>query len=349
MTNTDSIKPLAEDAVSVIEKVSFLKQPEAYPHAGAKVETKETHMSWIFLTDNTVYKLKKPVVFPFLDFRTLEARLKNCREELRLNKRLATGIYIGVVPLVLNEEGKLQLEGKGQIVDWLVKMKRIPEENLLDYAIKHKQVGETLIKKAAEVLVRFYRAAPPVQIDPDLYKKKLKDEIISTHTELLLPQFYFPVVLIEQISNNLVQFLRDHSVLFEERIVNGKIIEGHGDLKPEHICLLPDPAFIDALEFNWDLRIMDIAEELSFLDMECEMMGDLTTGKLFFDYYQKLSGDAVPEPLTFFYKAKKAFTRTYLVARHIIEPDYKDEPKWLNKANAYLQLAKKYNAAVLLK
>ena len=87
---------------------------------------------------------------------------------------------------------------------------------------------------------------------------------------------------------------------------------------------------------------MDIAEELSFLDMECEMMGDAVTGQVFFDYYQKLSADQIPKQLIFFYKSKKAFLRAYLVARHITDPGYKDDPKWLIRANAYLKMAQKY-------
>jgi aminoglycoside phosphotransferase family enzyme len=335
ITNND-INPVAE-------KVSFLKQPESYPHPVMKVVTKETHMSWIFLVNDVVYKLKKPVVYRFLDFHTLEARLKNSEEEIRLNKRLARDIYVGIVPLVLNEKNKLQIEGKGQVVEWLVKMKRIPEENLLDYAIRHQKADEESVKGAAELLAEFYKTSPPVHIDPDLYRKKLKDEIISTHTELVQPPYHFPVVLLEKISNSLTYFLSSHTLLFDKRIAGGKIIDAHGDLRPEHICLAPQPAIIDALEFNRELRVMDIAEELSFLDMECEMMGNIVTGQLFFDYYKKLSFDDIPDMLIFFYKAKKAFLRTYLVARHITEPGYKDDPRWLNRANAYLQLAKKYN------
>ena len=343
MIKRNAIEELAENTISITEKVSFLKQPGAYPHPVVKVETKETHMSWVFLVNDFVYKLKKTVQYRFLDFGTLEARLKNCREEIRLNKRLAADLYVGIVPLVLNEEGKLQIEGKGQVIEWLVKMKRIPEENLLDYAIKHQRADEALVKGAAMLLAEFYKNAPPVYMKPDLYRKKLKDEITSTHTDLLQPLYHLPIVLIEQISNNLVHFLGNHSLQFDKRIANGNIIEAHGDLRPEHVCLLPQPAIIDSLEFNRELRVMDIAEELSFFDMECEMIGDLVTGQLFFDCYKKLSLDTIPESLIFFYKAKKAFLRTYLVARHITEPGYKDEPGWLNRANAYLQSAKKYN------
>ncbi|MDP4284296.1 MAG: hypothetical protein Q8891_07730 [Bacteroidota bacterium] len=333
---------VAENEVPLKAKVSFLMQPSAYPEKATNVEVKETHMSWVFLVNGFAYKLKKPVINSFFDFQTLEARLKNCMEEVRVNKRLANDIYLGIVPLVINEVGKLQLDGKGQIVDWLVKMKRIPEENFLHLAIRSKKKLKELIESAARVLTEFYKKATPVQIDPISHRKKLKEEIVATQAELIYPVYHLPVAVNKQITNKLLQFLDTHYLLFDNRVAKGKIIEAHGDLKPEHICLVPQSAIIDALEFSKELRIMDIAEEMSFLDMECEMMGDPVTGKIFFDYYQEVSADKIPESLIFFYKSKKAFLRTYLVARHITEANYKDDPKWLTRANAYLQLSEKY-------
>jgi aminoglycoside phosphotransferase family enzyme len=334
--------PVAENEVPLKAKVSFLMQPSAYPEKATKLEVKETHMSWVFLVNDLAYKLKKPVTNSLFDFQTLEARLQNCLEEVRVNKRLAADIYLGIVPLVINEVGKIQLDGKGQIVDWLVKMKRIPEENFLDLAIKSQKQDKVLIESAAHALTEFYRKAAPVETDLVRFNKKLKEEIVATHTGLMNPVYHFSPAVINEITNRLLQFLDSHYLLFDNRIANGKIIEAHGDLKPEHICLVPQPTIIDALEFCRELRIMDIAEELAFLDMECEMMGDIVTGQLFFDYYQKESADKITESLIFFYKSKKAFLRTYLVARHITESDYKDDTKWLFRANAYLQLAQKY-------
>ncbi len=348
MAGKRTIERVQENDVSIEEKISFLKRPTAYPYKDVKVEAKETHMSWVFLVNDVAYKLKKPVVNRLFDFRTLEARLKNCREEVRLNRRLASGIYLGIVPLAVNEAGKLQIEGKGKIIEWLVKMNRIPEENMLDYAIKHRTIKKPLLKGAAELLTEFYKNSPSLHMEPDFYRKKLNDEIISTRAELRQPLFHFPVRLIRQISNTLIQFLGKHYLLFDERVRNGKIIEAHGDLRPEHICLLPQPAIIDALEFNFELRIMDVAEELSFLSIECEMMGNRTAGQLFFDEYMKITNDIIPQSLITFYKIKKACLRTYLVARHKEEDRYKDDPQWLTRANAYLKLAESYHQKLAL-
>lgn len=336
------IDVVAENEVGLNEKVSFLKQPSVYPHNPSQVEAKETHMSWVFLANGFAYKLKKPVSNVVFDFKTLEARLQNCVEEVKVNKRLANKIYLGIVPLVINEGGKLQLDGKGKVVDWLVKMKRIPEENFLDLAIRSGKTRKDLIESGARVLTEFYNKAIPVQTDAVVYRKKLKEEIVASYAGLLNPVYHFSTPMIKEIANKLIQFLDTHFLLFDNRISKGKIIEAHGDLRPEHICLVPECAFIDALEFSKELRIMDIAEELSFLDMECEMMGDTVTGHIFFDYYQKFSADQIHELMIFFYKSKKAFLRAYLVARHITDPGYKDDPKWLIRANDYLKLAHRY-------
>lgn len=346
MFKAPHIETFSETDIDISEKVACLKQPGTYPHPVEKVVTKETHMSWVFLANGFAYKLKKPVQYLFLDFRTIEARLKDCEEEIRLNRRLAKNIYTGLVPLVINEAGNIQVEGKGKIIDWLVKMERILDENLLDYAITLHMTNKAIIEKTANLLAEFYTSSPPVQISSTEHRKKLYDEIIFMASELVQPVFNLPAGKIEKIKSSLVHFLNSHTPLFDERISKGKIIEAHGDLRPEHICLWPQPAIIDALEFNRELRIMDIAEELSFLDMECEMLGDTETGKIFFECYKNISNDAIPEGMIFFYKTKKALLRTHLVARHITEAGYEKEPKWMIKANKYLLLSEKYNNLV---
>jgi aminoglycoside phosphotransferase family enzyme len=342
MAEDVTIKTFEQAAVSIAEKVSFLMKPESYPHPASKVETKETHMSWVFLVNGFVYKLKKPVQYHFLDFRNLEARHKNCEEEVRVNKRLAKDIYVGIVPLFINGKGNLALEGSGEIIDWLVKMKRISENNFLDFSIRHKLIDFIKVKETAKLLSDFYINAPGVQISPDEYRYKLDDEMIYSHDELLNHDFQLSNHLIEEVYGTLKDVIKRHSVLFDLRITKGKIIEAHGDLRPEHVCLPPQSAIIDALEFNRELRVMDIAEELSFLDMECEMIGNTQVGEYFISTYRKRSGDEIPNLLLLFYKAKKAFLRTYLTARHLTETNYKEDPKWLRKANAYLQLSGKY-------
>lgn len=332
-----------ENEISIEEKVAFLRQPQSYPHTTDKVIVKETHMSWVFLANSFVYKLKKPVRYSFFDHRTLELRFNNCSEEVRINKRLAGDIYIGIVPLTLSNNGTLQLEDGGKITDWLVKMKRIPEESMLDYAIEHDCIEENNLRRVAGLLADFYQTSLPVSVPIWQCIKKLEADIFFNYDKLSSPLFELSPLLLKELTAGQMAFLTANGSMFSERIKRKKIIDAHGDLRPEHICLGRSPVIIDRLEFSKELRIMDIAEELSFLCMECEMMGNRAAGLIFLDEYRKITDDKIPRSLVTFYKIKRACLRAYLVARHLEEARYKDDPKWLAKANAYLKLAESYH------
>ncbi|HVU97084.1 MAG TPA: hypothetical protein VHE34_17765 [Puia sp.] len=319
-----------------------MKQSVAYPHPVHSVETKETHMSWVFLAGEFVYKLKKPVKYRFLDLSILKSRLRNCREEVRLNKRLARDIYLGIVPLTVGENGRLTLKGRGRVVDWLVRMKRLPEDSMLEYGIRHHTVTKDRVKPAAALLAEFYNSLPGIHVDPRRYRARLRGEIYSLYRELIDPAYHLPIPLVSVLIAGLLRFLTEHASLLDNRVLSGKIKETHGDLRPEHICLFPVPAIIDCLEFSRDLRIQDTAEELSFLAMECEMMGDPSIGKVFFEMYASLTSDRIDESLITFYKLRKACLRAFLVVRHIAEPAYRKDGQWVDRANAYLHLARQY-------
>ena len=159
-------------------KVGFLSRPEAYPESTRRVELVETHMSWVFLTDTRAYKMKKPVRYAFLDYSTLERRRRMCGEELRLNRRLASWVYLGVVALVCDDRGRLALGEPGNpppgtIVEWLVKMVRLPAERLLDEAIRHEAVNEPDAERAAAHLAGFLARAEPVRPSVAVHIRRL--------------------------------------------------------------------------------------------------------------------------------------------------------------------------------
>lgn len=327
---------------STDEKIAFLQEPKNYPHFAEAVMTRETHMSVVFLVNGLVYKMKKPVQYDSFDHRRLESRRTNCREEVKINRQLAKDIYMGTVPLVINAKGALQLEAKGEVVEWLVKMKRIPEENMLDFAIRHNAINENYLDNAARLLIGFYKASPAISISVGHFIQKQEADVLSNYNRLASPSFELKLSVLKELTSGMMAFVAANPSLFEERVKKGKIIDAHGDLRPEHVCLAPVPAIIDRLEFSRELRIMDIAEELAFLSMECELIGNRSAGEFFSDEYIQDTGDAFPQALSKFYKIKKACLRAYLVARHIHEPEYRNDPKWLGKANAYLGLAEKY-------
>src|SRR4030066_84923 len=117
-------------------KVAFLRHPQTYPEKPSRIETIETHMSWVFLTPQHAFKLKKPVRYDYLDFSTVAARKKNCEEERRLNQRPAPGVYLNVIPLTLGSDGAMRLGEPGEILDWLVMMRRLPALQMLDRLIR---------------------------------------------------------------------------------------------------------------------------------------------------------------------------------------------------------------------
>jgi uncharacterized protein len=332
----------SEKAYSLETKLTSLKQEQAYPFPVYRLETIETHMSWIFLVNDLAYKLKKCTPDTFQGSAALGSRYVREVDEMVLNKRLAEDIYLDVVPLTIDSNAGFKVEGKGEIIDWLLKMKRIPEEEMLDFAIKHKLLNIPLIVPVANLLMNFYKRAVPVEMNALQYKEKLNSEIEIIYNGLSNPLFRLSKSTIHQINETLVGFLKNNDVLFDKRITEGRIIEAHGDLRPEHIRLGNHPAIIDCLEFDKDLRILDSAEELSFLDMECENLGDSAIGKVFFNLYKEQTGQLIPGTLILFYKAKRAFLRTYLVIRHVAEKQYMDDPKWYKKAIGYLYLAEKY-------
>lgn len=334
--------PIRHDkSYSLNEKVEFLKRPEVYPFA-THVDALETHMSWVFLTDHYVYKLKKPVYYDFLDFRTLEARYDYCMEEVRINQPLAGDTYVGIVALKMHQ-GVMQLNGKGEPIDWLVKMKRLPEEHMLHNAIKEGNVHNELMRQAAAMLADFYIKSPPIGMASQQYRKNILRDIEQIGKELLKGEFKLQEFLITTITTVLVEFLTKQAELFDQRIADGRLIEAHGDLRPEHICLAPNLVIIDRIEFNKDLRIMDVAEELSFLALECEMLGSTTIGQLFLSVYKEKSLDEIPDILISFYKAKRAFLRGKLSIHHLLEKRYRsDEQKWRSRCNNYLLAANAY-------
>lgn len=329
--------PAGTPAIGIDAKVAFLERPEAYPEATEWVEVVETHMSWVFLTERFAYKLKKPVRYEFLDFRTLGARHRNCKIEVRLNRRLAPTVYLGAVPLAMDQEGRLSLGGAGEPVDWLVKMHRLSRDQMLDQAIERRAVDIVRVRNVARYLAAFYRDAKPIAMSAKVYRKRMTAEIDANRYHLTQPQYRLPVDLIEKACSAQSRFLGAHPDLFERRV-----IEAHGDLRPEHICLSEPPQIIDCLEFKRDFRILDPVDELSFLALECERLGAPDIGPVIFDTYRAVTGDTWPENLVFFYKSLRGCLRAKIAAWHLREAKVRQPAKWTGRARTYLALGEAY-------
>jgi len=317
-------------------KVAFLRRAASYPEGASRVEVKETHMSWVFLTERLVYKMKKPVTFAYLDFSTLEARRHFCLESLRLNRRLAADVYLEVLPLTRDSGGRLQLGGAGEPVEWLEKMLRLPEARMLDRVILTGHDVAAQAAPAARLMAEFYRARPALAVDPDEHRRSLAAAVRDNVQALLAPEYNLGHDNVQRLERAMSRTLTAYQDLFAQRIDAGHVVEGHGDLRPEHVCLIDPPVVIDCLEFDRQLRIVDAADELAYLALECERLGaDLH--QVLFDAYRQATGDSPPDVVVRFYKVHRAMLRAKLAVWHLADHD--DHDKWIGQAHAYLSLA----------
>lgn len=318
------------------ETVAALRAPSSFPDMPFGVEARETRMSWVFLTDQFAYKLKKPVTTSHFDFSTPSLRRAWCEEEVRLNARLAPGIYLGVVPLARQPDGRLRVGGEGEVVDWLVRMRRLPADRMLDAAIRDATLRRTEVEAVADRLAEFYAAAAPVPLAETEYLARFAEEQTISRKLLHDPRFGLATAAVEAVLAPVDAVLRDEWGVLTARLMTGRIVEGHGDLRPEHVYLGQPPAVIDCLEFSRRLRLLDPFEELAFLGMECAALGAAWIGPLLVARCAARLGDSVPDRLIAFYTAFRAGMRARQAVAHLLDPTPREAAKWLPQARRYL-------------
>jgi len=276
------------------EKIDFFKNILSYDHPVKKVEWIETHLSEVFVAGEFTYKLKKPNIFSYLNLSGLKERHQNLLSELHLNRILAPGFYLKVIPLMKNSEGELflgEIEENAKVVEWVLKMKTYPRERCLDVLIKKRKIPVEELNSALKSLFDFYVKSTTALWNAsdyvEAFQKTLEEVRVFTH------QYgdHDKLSLISKIINFQDAFLETHNEELKARVERRKIVEAHGDLRPEHICLISPPIFVDRLEFSETLRSIDPLDEISCLDLECEMLGDRTLGASVLKFYREYSGD----------------------------------------------------------
>ena len=327
---------LAPDAVGLAAKLAFLRRPDSYPERPRAVEAIETHMSWVFLTEDRAYTLKKPVRHAGLDFSSLTLRRGHCEAEMRLNPRLAPQVYLGLVALTLDASGAMHLDGPGRTIEWLVAMRRLPPHRMLDRAVRERTASRIDVERAATLLAEFYRDAAPIEMAAADYRRHIADEIAESRAQLLAPGAGLPRQLVERILRRQCDWLESGGALLDRRAAEHRIVEGHGDLRPEHVFLGPPPQVIDCLEFCRDLRLVDPADELAFLAMECQRLGVSWIGDMLFAAYSERTGDWPPSSLIAFYKTLRATVRARLAIMHLLDSDVRKRSQWRPQALDYL-------------
>ena len=330
------------DALGVVsrtDKVAFLSDPAAYAGLGGKVKTIETHMSLVFLVGDRAFKLKKPVRFAYLDFSTLAARENNCRAELILNRRLARNVYLRVALLVLTAEGTLALDGEGEAVDWLVVMRRLPADRMLDELIAARLLEATAVDRLAAVLAQFYESAERPLVSPDEYVRRLDAEDRDNRDILTSPGFGIDRVRAQSLLDRMSRALSTDRSLLEGRASGRFLVDGHGDLRPEHICFENGIVIYDRLEFSPVLRQVDPVDELAYLATECARLGADWIGPRLLERVMAALGWPDSRRLYPLHEARRAFLRARLALSHLLDVEPRQPERWAPLATRYLTLA----------
>lgn len=314
-------------------KLAFLRASHVFDGV---VDVLETHMSWVFLTEEHAFKLKKPVQLPFVDYRTIARRRQSCENELRLGRRLAHDVYEAVVPLVVTPHG-LAVGGPGEIVDWLVVMHRLPADRMLPELLARGAATLSDADALGQLLARFYAVTARVAWSGREYRDHLHARIEQDGNELLARGASRDSVL-AIVDRELAVIARDARTL-DARIGDGRVVDAHGDIRPEHVCFAPDPQVIDPLEFDDDLRALDAASELAFFLLECERLGARWFAVRVIERYANTTGDRVPHSIAALYRGQHALTRALIALRHLDDVEPGARARWRAKAADYLARA----------
>jgi aminoglycoside phosphotransferase family enzyme len=317
--------------------VAFLSRPDAYPGPPDRVERIETHFAWVFLAGDRAYKLKKPTSTRGMDWSTPEARERACREELRLNRRLSPFTYLGVMPLT-ETDGGLQLNGTGPVVDWLVVMRRLDAQRMLNTALADRTLTRSDLDAIVALLVSFYRSQPPLQLTAESYRERVEARMQQRLGELLRPEFALQSQVLEALARELPASFRAVAHELGERASAGRIIEVHGDLRAEHVWLGPPVQIIDALEVHDELRWLDAAEEIGMLALECESASAAWASTHLRTRYRHLAADPISDALFDFYQALRGINRAMLASWHLEDPEqFPDPAPWRARALSDMQ------------
>ena len=325
------------NAVEQAALVRALGDPAFYPHACSHVEHLQTHISHVFLAGPYAYKLKKAVHFPFLDASTRARRRTLCENELRLNRRLAAPIYLGVLPVTRERDGRLALDGTGPVIEHVVWMRRLPAERMLDRLVQQGAADGGMLGRLAGMLADFHASAPA---GPDVAAHGAPEVLLASWRQVLalaapLVGGPLPASTHTILSSFGGAFLACHDALLRGRQAAGRIREGHGDLRAEHVCVLdaPVPAtpphvllapgiyVVDCVEFSHALRCNDTASEVAFLAMDLDRLGRADLATAFIDAYVIASGDRQLRTLLPFYCAYRACVRGAVEGLKAAEPE----------------------------
>lgn len=326
--------------------LDFLSNAGSYPHRPPQVTRVQTHASWVFIAPPFVYKIKKPVNLGFLDFSTLELRHADCLREVALNRRLAEDVYLGIEP-ICEHAGNLHFGGSGVIVEWAVKMRQMDPRYFLPELMKTQKVGSGEMDRIVAKLQRFYATQPPLppgEVNAATERLRQCTEDNFKTCASFVGQSLSQCAL-DAIVHYTRGFFARHGALLDSRLHDGWIRDCHGDLHLEHIHLSPESVCIyDCIEFNTDLRCIDVACDIAFLAMDLDFNGRPDLARHIAERFALLLDDHGMKPLMDFYKCYRACVRGKVESLHAhagtVEEGEKESS--LQLARRYFRLALQY-------
>ncbi|MFO7629980.1 MAG: phosphotransferase, partial [Prochlorococcaceae cyanobacterium] len=286
----DATASAASSAASSETMIAALLRPQAYDHPTAAIELLQTHSAWVILSGPYAYKIKKPVNFGFLDFSTLALRQHDSEEELRLNRRLAPDLYLDL-KAVHGPPEQASLQGEGPVIDVAVRMRQFDQNQLLSAVVARGELQAEAIDALAEELAAFQRQAAVAPASgpfgsPAMVRAPVDDNIAVLQSELSLAP---PLGALRNWIEQEYGRLEDS---FQQRLEQGRIREGHGDLHLGNMVLEDGRIRVfDCLEFNPSLRWIDVISEMAFLVMDLDSRGCGSLAIRLLNRWLEISGD----------------------------------------------------------
>lgn len=321
--------------------VAALSEPASYPDDPGPVTVKETHMSWVFLTDAHAYKLKKPLYYSYLDFRSPQARRQNCEREVRLNRRFTRDVYQGVAAVSLAGSGRVRVGppmARVEADDWLVVMRRLAETDTLESRLARGEVDAEALAAPVELLLAGYACRPRPDVAPYCYVNRLWRQAGANAAVLQQSRYGLDDQRPVAIAAALQRHLARYAERLAERVRRGLLVEGHGDLRPEHVYLTQPARIVDCLEFDRRLRILDPVDELACLGLHAAHPGAAWVRDALLAHYRRVTDDRPPSSLAGLYTASRGLLWAALAIRHLDRAP-SDPDHWRARARAYLGLA----------
>jgi len=327
--------------------VEALMKPEAYDEEPGLIELTQTHISFVFLTRDFVYKVKKAVDLGFLDFTTLEKRRFFCEKELELNRRLCGDMYLEVVPINRGRSGIVKIKGEGETVEYAVKMKRMPQEKMMSNLLEVKKVDSKLIERIAKIIAEFHLKAETNRRINEFGSQAIIETNWKENFEQT-QEFVGKTISKENfrlIHDRIEDFMKNNVSFFEKRMADGRVRDCHGDIHSGNIFVTDRIYIFDAIEFNERFRYSDVASDVAFLAMDLDFKERTDLSNFFVERYVKYSGDQGLTKLLPFYKCYRAYVRGKVTSFKLKDSNVGSEEKKaaMKEAKAYFKLASTYS------